>query len=402
LEWQRWPSVLAGAIAPAVLFVAARRLGLSAWAAVVAAAVAVSSQWLWLMSLEVRAYAPTAALTAVALALAAGVVRRGGVPSWRSIATLAALHLAMISLHFFAAFAVCGISLAVAMLAPAATPLRRRIGVATALGAPAAVAMLTWLALAYSSFNGMQGRNIAWIPELGLGEALRGVVNVTLARMGAQGTLISAALLAAALTAAAWRLRRPSKAPGDGRRAATFTLVAGVLPVALALLAHLLRDERLLVARYLTVFVPGLALLVAVAIDTVPARARRVVALSGIAWWMVSGTLQFAERRPKPDWSGIVSALAPDGHATLCATGRIVGLPLLMTTHRLGADGVQVVNSARCADGRQWAWVVYDADRGADFSAFASGDVALGTRVVLSRGVQNIDARRIVRRAAAR
>lgn len=186
VPWHRLLPAISGALVPAVLVLAALRLGLSRWAAAAVAAIAVAAPFLWQMSLEIRAYAPVALLTALALSVAAGIVQDDAPPQRRSVIALALLHVGMVMLHYFAALSVLGIALGVAVsVGPRrGASWREALRVMLALGLPAALVMGAWLATAFIAFDGMAGRNTAWIPNTGALHALRGVPELVLAPMG--------------------------------------------------------------------------------------------------------------------------------------------------------------------------------------------------------------------------
>lgn len=398
VPWHRLLPALSGALLPAVLLLAARRLGLSRWGAMVAAALALAAPMLWQMSLEIRTYAPLALVTTAAMWLAAGIAQETDRPRRAELGLLAGAQLLMVMLHYFAALSVAGITFG--LLAAARVNRAARAGELVKLGAsvaaPAAVALAGWLGLAFLATKGAGGRNVSWIPETAPLAALRTVPELLLANMGPIGRWMSYGLLLGALLIAirwslgqgdAWRLRRAS-----GR----FLLLAAVLPIALAFTLHLAVGGDLWVPRYLTGFVPGLALLAAIVVDAAPHPSRRVLALGIAAWWLVAGAFYFAGRWPKPDWTTIIAQLAPTGRGTLCTGGSFVGLPFIFHARAQGLEQLRVVSPARCAPGDGPTWFVYDVERSGVTPTPALHGLLLGPRVVLFRGMQNLDARRVI------
>jgi uncharacterized membrane protein len=398
VPWHRLLPAISGALVPAVLVLAALRLGLSRWTAALAGVLAVAAPFLWQMSLEIRAYAPLALLTALALCVAARMAQDANAPSRRSVVGLASLHVAMVMLHYFAALSVLGIALAVAASAGPRRGASKReaLSLMLALGLPAALAMGSWLAIAFLSFDGMSGRNIAWIPNTGVLQALQSIPELVLAPIGPIGRLMSGALLLGGAAAALLWATRPLEAGAERRVTGRFVLLACALPVLLALALHIASGKDLWVPRYLTGFLPGLALMAAMVADAVPIRARRVLAVSAALWWAVAGGFYFAGRWPKPDWTRIMAALAPDGRATLCTTGSFVGLPFIFHARALELDGIRVIGAARCRADAGLTWLVYDVDRTGMTPAPRIPGVILGPRIVLFRGMQSMDARRVL------
>lgn len=398
VPWHRLLPALSGALVPAVLVLAALRLGLSRWTAALAGVLAVTAPFLWQMSLEIRAYAPLALLTALALSVAAGMAQAPNAPERRSIVALASLHVAMVMLHYFAALSVFGIAVAVAASAGprrGATRLES-LRLMLALGLPAALAMGAWLGLAFVGFDGMNGRNVAWIPNTGVPQALKSIPEMVLAPIGPIGRWMSAALLLSGTVAALRWATMPVVATAARRVTGRFLLLACALPLLLALALHIASGRDLWVPRYLTGFLPGLALLSAVVVDAVPARAQRVLALSAALWWSVAGGFYFAGRWPKPDWTRIIAALAPEGRATLCTTGSFVGLPFIFHARALELEGIRVTGAARCRADAGLTWLIYDVERTGVSPAPRIPGIILGPRIVLFRGMQNMDARRVM------
>lgn len=397
IPWHRLLVVLCGSLAPAIVVLAARRLGFSRWAAGVAGVLTVAAPYLWRMSLEIRSYAPLAVLTSVALWLAAELATADVVPRGYRLWALAGVHAAMVMLHYFAAFSVLGISLAVACAAR--TRLRTRwaetLRLTGVLGIPAATVVIAWGAAALSLPGGMDGRNVAWIPDVSPITALQQIPGLALANVGPMSRRLSDALLLLGIivvlqstTIGRLRLR-------DRRDTSRFLLLAALLPVLCVWGLQSSGVRNLWVARYLTGFLPGLALVAAIVVDTIPQPARRTLALSIGGWWLVAGWFSFAARTPKPDWTQMLSALAPNGRATLCTHGSFVGLPFLYHARAQGLDGVRVVSTANCVPGPDPTWLVYDVERTGVTPPPDVAGVAVGPRIAMFRGLQSLDARRV-------
>lgn len=400
IPWHRMLSAISGALAPAVILLVARRLGLSRATAVTAAVLALAAPFLWQMSLEIRAYAPLALVTSLALLVAAGVVHESSPPRRMPVLVLAVLHVTMVLLHYFGALGVAGISLGTvtALRAQRRLTWQGAIRFLLIVGAPAAACIALWLGIAASWSAGLDGRNVAWIPDTTATAAILGIPGMVLGSLGPYGRTLSYGLMLSGLgTSLAWALRqRPEavKASATGR----FLLVATVLPVGLALGLHLVADRNLWVARYVSAFIPGLALLAALAVEAVPSRLRAGIATGIALWWLVAGSFSFATRWPKPDWTRILTILAPDGRGTICADGTFVGLPFLFHARAQGLTELHVVNPAVCRPGAGITWLVYDVDRTGVVAPPQVPGLVLGPRIALFRGMQSLDARRVIRR----
>lgn len=400
VPWHRLLSALCGSLVGMVIFLAARRLRLSRPTAVLAGVLTLASPFLWQMSIEIRAYATLALLTALALWMAAGLIARDDAPSTRDLAPLAIVHVGMVLLHYFGALAVAGISLgtAAALRSDARVSWREALRLVLTLGVPAAAAIATWLWIAAAYPGGLHGRNIAWIPDTTALEALRSVPTMLLAGLGKHGRHLSTALLLSGLgVATAWAATPPVDAPRR-RAVARFILLAAAFPIALALGLHLTAGRNLWVARYLTGFIPGLALVAALVGEAVPRQLRNGIAASIGAWWLVAGSLSFANRTPKPDWTRILAILTPNGRGTICADGSFVGLPFIFHARAQGLTELQVVNPGACRPGRGPTWLVYDVERTGVVAPPQVPGLVLGPRIALFRGMQSLDVRRVIRR----
>lgn len=415
LSWHRIIPAVCGALVPALMLLTARRLGFSRAAAVVVAALLLVAPVPWNMSLEVRGYATLALLTAAALYVAAGVLASDAPASRRQLVTLAVLHIGQVLLHYFGAFAVLGVSLALA------DHERRRAGGsardqfghavkrALQLGAPAAATVALWIVLSFSLFRGAGGQNVEWIPETSVWQAFAGLSSVFLSNMSAvAGLWVSRAMLLVALGVSVWLVlaARDAAAPrrDDAHAAPTravqarLVLTLTAIPIAAALSAHALSGGELWVPRYATVFTPAMALLIAVAVDAIQPRWRTLASFAVIAWWSVAGVNRFANRTPKPDWSRIIAILAPRGEATICADRSFVGLPFIYQANVSGRKGIIVLNAPLCRPGHGITWFVYDVEPTGVKPPPQVPGLVLGPRIALFRGMQNLDARRVLGR----
>jgi uncharacterized membrane protein len=401
IPWNRLLPALSGGIVPPVFFLACRRLAIGPLAAGAAAGLLAVAPMLWRMSLEIRAYAPLALLTALALWLAAGLVGSEASPAPRRMAALAAVQVAMVMLHYFAAFVVLGVSLAVALdgrwRRGDAWP--RVLRHALQLGAPAALAIAAWVMVVVLNARVAIGSNVTWIPETSLWIASRDVLAAMFGFLTPAGRSIAALAILTALGVTAVAAMRPAADQPSALRARAVLLMS-LVPLLAALAAHVLAGSQLVVPRYFTGFLPALFLVPAFALQALPTRRRPAVAIVALLWWGVAGAFNFADRWPKPDWTTLLAILAPEGRATICADGTFVGLNFIFHARASGMDGVQVVHPVRCAPGYGRTWLVYDAEpRGVKPPPQVPG-LVLGPRIVLFRGLQNLDARRVIARLA--
>lgn len=402
IAWNRLLSALSGGLVPPLFWLACRRFGFRPLPAATAAGLLALAPMLWRMSLEIRSYAPLALLTALALWLAGGLIGRDETPPPRRVAALAATQVAMVMLHYFAAFVVLGISLAVALdgrwRRDEGWPqvLRRALQV----GAPAALAIAAWVTIVILNARVAIGSNVTWIPQISLYTASRDVLAAMFAFLTPAGRSIAALAVLSALGVTCWWATRPISevATADQVRLARSAFVIAAVPLLTAFAAHVAAGGQLIVPRYFTGFLPALFLVPAFALQALPPRRLPTVATVALLWWGTAGAFNFNERWPKPDWTTLLSILAPEGRATICADGTFVGLSFIFHARARGMDGVQVVHPIRCAPGYGRTWLVYDVEpRGVKPPPQVPG-LILGPRIVLFRGLQNLDARRVVAR----
>lgn len=396
VAWHRALSALCAAGAAAFTLLAARALGTSRMAAAVAAIVVAVSPQLWAMALEVRAYAPLALLAAVGawVAARAASAADGDAGTGPSLLSLAAVSAGLVCLHYFGAFTVVGLALA-AGLAPVALGSRARLLRVLGVGAPAALLLAGWLALVVaSSADGRIGDHADWITPVSAFQAMASVPTLLIGDLGnLAGRALAIVVVVAAIVMASLTARGTSAAA----RAARLAIAIGVVPVLVAVLVTQLSGRDVWVGRYLTGMLPGLALVLAVALDAVTAPARRVVAIAVGAWTLVAGAHSVTLRSADPDWSAIIPALARGRDPVLCVDRMFVGLPLLYQTHAMGRADVRVLPAERCTPGTGLTWLVSRGDARADPLPPPPAGARYGPRVVLFRGTQDLDARRVIR-----
>lgn len=322
LAWMRLLPALAGTLTVPALALAARATGATWSGALVAGALVAVSPLALAMSSELRAYAPLALVTALAIAAAA---------SRRPVA-LATCGVALVSLHYFGALVVAALALGTLW----ADRSRPRVALLPAI--PAAVALALWGLLVYGTGDaGTVGGNASWIPAVGL-RALTSFGSVIIGTFGTEAGAVAVplAFLLSLLLALRFALPRAlpfappeavSRAVMNGSSSAHLVIAVAVVPLALVAVATLLTGRALWVPRYLIVAIPGWILLVQRAIDHAGRwRATAVGALLG--WATLAGTLAEQTRVKKTAWSSIARALTAGAPRTICVNESYVGLPL--------------------------------------------------------------------------
>lgn len=326
LAWMRLLPALAGTLTVPALALAARATGATWSGALVAGALVAVSPLALAMSSELRAYAPLALVTALAIAAAA---------SRRPVA-LATCGVALVSLHYFGALVVAALALGMLW----ADRSRPRVALLPAI--PAAVALVLWALLVYGTGDaGTVGGNASWIPAVGL-RALASFGSVIIGTFGTEAGAVAVplafllSLLLALSFALPFALPRAlpfappeavSRAVMNGSSSARLVIAVAVVPLALVAVATLLTGRPLWVPRYLIVAIPGWILLVQRAIDHAGRwRATTVGALLG--WATLAGTFAEQARVKKTAWSSIARALTAGAPRTICVNESYVGLPL--------------------------------------------------------------------------
>lgn len=355
--WIRVLPALAGTLTVPAIVALGRSSGLRWSAALLGGLLAAASPLLLAMSLEARAYAPLALLSAISLALAARLARRDATArhsgALRLRLTLAAVDVGLVMLHYFGAFVVVARVIAAGLSTrDAEREARRRVrrdALLTAL--PAAAALALWLAVVILLAPRDQvGVNAAWIPlpdaaaVLAFGSTLIGTFDTAAGALGVSAILLGA--VAVAWVAAA----RHEQAP--------WLLVAATLPVALVIVAGLLSGRSLWVARYLVIVLPAALLLVAALPSRLPAPWRTPALLGLAGWACLAGLFDTRTRQAKPAWSRIVPSLGAGGPTTLCVNEPFVGLPLQYHAIRRNVP-LTVQEMEPCAASRSADWVMY-------------------------------------------
>ncbi len=302
LAWMRLLPALAGTLTVPALALAARATGATWSGALVAGALVAVSPLALAMSSELRAYAPLALVTALAIAAAA---------SRRPLA-VAGCGMALVSMHYFGALVVAALALGTLW----ADRSRPRIALLPAI--PAAVALVLWGLLVYTAGDtGAVGGNASWIPAVGLralpsfGSVIIGTFGTTAGAVAVPLVLLVALLFTVRNSASSTRL----------------VIAVAVVPLALVAVATLLTGRALWVPRYLIVAIPGWILLVQRAIDhTGRWRAFAIGALLG--WATLAGMFAEQARVKKSSWSLIARALTAGAPRTICVNESFVGLPL--------------------------------------------------------------------------
>lgn len=395
--WIRALPAIAGTLTVPAVVALGRAVGLRWSAALLGGLLAAVSPLLLAMSLEARAYAPLALLSAVSLALASRVASRlesGVAGAGRADArglrvSLAAVDVGLVMLHYFGALVVLARVVAVGFAARgAAREVGRRVrrdALLTAL--PAALALMIWVAVVLLLAPGDRvGGNAAWIPRpdaaavLAFGSTLIGTFDLTLGALG-----VSAALLGAIVVAVAAAART---------RQAPWLLVAALFPLALTLVAGALSGRSLWVARYLIIVLPALLLLVAALPSALPAgwRAPALVGLAG--WACLAGLFDTRVRPAKPAWSSIVRSLAAGGPATICVNEPFVGLPLQYHALRQGVP-LAVHEMAACVESRTAVWVMYRPGTEVSLDAIRDAGGRLGAARALGTELPPVTLRRL-------
>jgi mannosyltransferase len=290
-EWAvRLPSVLASAAAGAALWaLSLRRLGLQG--AVFASAFFLASDVNLALARQARPYA-LAVLLAV-LAMDAFLAFRDA-PTWRRAALVAALDLALVLTHYVGA--LLGAAQILSLLLPRREPaaLRRFLGAQL----PAAGLALLWVGPVVASG---QGHKMDWLPAPW--ESIGRLVGWYANGMRWPGAF--ALLTGGALLAIAWARRRGAGPdPAFAWAAALWALAPLALGFALSLVQPVLH------ARYVLFATPGLALLWALGLLSVPQLVRTWAAVGalGLAGLGIGRSLA-----PVADWGAAAQLVKEAG-----------------------------------------------------------------------------------------
>ncbi len=326
LSWMRLLPALAGTLMVPAMALAARAARLSWTGALVAASLAAVSPLLLAMSSELRAYAPLALLTTLALALT--LTRRD-----RS-AALAGVGLVL--LHYFGAFVVAALAAARLLDAPDA-PWTHRLRAAVRLGLPAALVLGAWILLVLAAAGPEDvGGNAAWIDAF----SWHDVPSFASQVVGTFGTTLGAVLVTAVLAWALVSAFAYAVAPGLARAdgipgAVPFAMSLAVLPLLLAAAAGAISGKELWVARYLIVSLPGWWLLLARLVDRAPGASKEMALAAMLTWAGLAGIHAERTRPRKTAWSHVARAIVAGGPRTICTAESFVALPLRYHALRL-------------------------------------------------------------------
>lgn len=324
LAWMRLLPALAGTLTVPTMALAARTAGLSWVGALVAASLAAVSPLLLAMSSELRAYAPLALLTTLALALALARRERGA----------AIIGCGLVLLHYFGAFVVASLAVARLLDAPQ-EPWPHRLRRALALGLPSALVLGAWVLLVLVAAGpGSVGGNAAWIDAF----SWRDLPSFGSQIVGTFGTTLGAVLVTALL---AWALAsaRPSAVPHE--------VSLAVLPLLLAATAGAIGGRELWVARYLIVSLPAWWLLLARLVDRAPGASKELALAALLTWAGLAGIHAERTRPRKTAWSQVARAIVAAGPRTVCTAESFVALPLRYQAVRLGLP-LTVLELADC------------------------------------------------------
>ena len=387
--WLRALPALAGTLTAPAVAALARALGMRWREALVAALLAAVSPLLLAMSLELRAYAPLALCTALALALASRLAGPG-TPSRRLVIGLATAELALVSLHYFGALVVG--------VAVAATWWTRRDRARTACLAalPAALALTAWIGLVVkdAADRGV-GRNASWIPAPHLA-ALPSFASEVIGTFGTGwGAVGVSAVLLASLLVTAWRAQMTIRADaaGDATRArARWLLATAVAPLVIVFAVSTLGPRSLWVSRYLIIALPPLWVLVADAAGSLPREARAVGLIVLAAWAGLAGPLAERARVHKPAWSLVVRALTGGAPATVCVNESFLGLTLEYHAAEQRVP-LRVLEFPQCASERRGRWALIRPETDGSLEFLASRGAALGPPRHLHTALPDADLR---------
>jgi hypothetical protein len=264
---------------------------------------------------------------------------------------LAALHVALVMLHYFGALTVLALSAGGAWTVARGHPTRARQAMrAFGLAAlPALLLLGAWLLAVSRAAGGDEvGENASWIEPPTLHSLPRFASSVIGAFSEPAAAWSLLALLGGAVLWGAWTVAA----------ARPLLACAVIVPVLLALLAGGATGRSLWVPRYLVAVVPPLLLLVALAADRLrtPWRTGAVALLLG--WAALAGTHALGERARKPDWPALIAGFTRAGPAQACVNETYVSLPLAYYTVSTGQP-LAVRRMSRCLPAGGLTWAVY-------------------------------------------
>ena len=342
LSWMRLLPALAGTLTVPAMALAARSARLSWAGALVAASLAAVSPLLLAMSSELRAYAPLALLTSLALSLA--LARRDR--------TAALAGVGLVLLHYFGAFVVAALATA-RLLDEPERPWSHRLRDAVRLGLPAALALGAWVLLVLAAAGPEDvGGNAAWIDAF----SWRDVPSFASQVVGTFGTTVGAVLVTTVLAWALVSAVAALRARADGIRGAVsipaplpvpLAVSLAVLPLLLAASAGAISGKELWVARYLIVSLPGWWLLLARLVDRAPGAWKEMALAAMLTWAGLAGIHAERTRPRKTAWSHVARAIVAGGPRTICTAESFVALPLRYHALRLELP-LTVLDLAEC------------------------------------------------------
>lgn len=387
--WLRALPAIAGALTPLAVIASARAFGLAWRPALVAGALAAASPLLTEKSLEVRAYSSLALVATLAMAQLVRVALAREEPRVGAYLLLAALHAALVMLHYFGALTVVALTLGGMVATREAgagqgSPLRARRLVLAA--APAFVLLAAWFGLVVErSRDAELAGNAAWITAPTIG-TLRSFASELIGTFGIPAA--SWAILALVGAAVLW-------AAGKARTARTGTLLAAaLLPLVLAFVIGWLSDRPLWVPRYLIATVPPLLILIAMAIDRVPRPWRTGAIALTLGWSVLAAWQGIPSRARKADWIGIMHELARGTPTVLCVNEPYVSLPLEYYARRERLP-VTVLDMRACGPSADAHWAVYRPGTESSLQALTERGARLGRRFSLFTELPATEARRV-------
>ncbi len=353
-QWVRLlPCVLAMLLGAAMVWLA-REARVGGAAGALAVALAAASPLLVDLANEVRGYSLLALLSCLSLA---ALLHDRRLRTRHTLALLTVINVALVHTHYFGWLTIAA-ECVVVVSCWARDDARRVLRSA----AVSALAFLPWAAAvgAHMLANPAPLRNVAWIAPPDAAAPLWLLRDVTGRSGSAVADLVWLGLVALALTllaAARWR-RVPTAADAVETSALKLLAAAGVAVPLMVWLVSVFSGHSVWVQRYLIGASAPLALLVAIAVTSLPPRRWAVGASLGFVWCAVA--LAALPTRPptKFDWRRFVRRidLSVGSPANLYAMEAFIAAPL----QRYARAGMEVhVINALDALPRNDGWLVY-------------------------------------------
>ncbi len=377
------PALAAVATVPAVAWLATG-LRLPRETALLAATLAAVGPLLLAMGGEVRAYAPLALFTCLALGLGARIALSSAPPRRTALVALAACHIVLVGLHYF------GLLVVLATISGTAITSRTRTRAAVVAALPALAALAAWgLAVILRSGAGTIDANVAWIRPA-TGGALTSFASQV---VGTFATSWGAWLVLIAIAAALLRSARGSRRSGDPKD--RWLLAAVWTPLAIVPAVGLATGQPIWVARYLIILLPPLWILLADSAARLEGPARTAAITLLVGWACAAGTLAELARPSRPPWSLVVRAVAGAGPVTACVNESYVGLPLRYhaLVERLP---LEVQELDRCATARNATLVLIRPGTESSLERIERAGAVLGPPRSLGTRLPEVDRRRIL------